>query len=834
MDVFSPTSPKQLRQLQHAFGLAACLILVLMSSGCGLKSRQTTDFEYSTTTRTIHITALQDDLLRIQGGSPATEEVAVDRNWVIPVMPEAKGRLHITERNDDFLLTTSALKIVVRKTDVGVLIYNQSDILISEDIRVPTQGNRIETRKKLHLSHSFYGMGLKTGSLNKLGHRFEMWNSDPLEDGNLVIDEDPLYQSHPFLLCVQDSLAYGLLLNNCHRSTFDIGYSSPDELRISADGGALDYLFLYGPQPTHVLESLTLLIGKAALPPRWALGLQVPFDRPANAESILNLASKWQERGFPLDAIWLDHTVRKSGRLFTWDEQRLGDSQELISSLRQKGVNVIGELDPGVKYSPNAGYEVFDEGVRGDLFLTSPDGHFFKGEGAGVSAAFPDVTMPEARTWWAKQIIRSKEIGYSGLWITRSEPLAGEPDTGMPPDIRFYGEGIRTDLREAHNIYPNLFAEATRNGLKQVAPTDRLFLASRAGFSGIHRYGITWTGEVPSSWTQLDMVPATLMNLSLSGVGLAGTDIGGSTRINDPELYIRWLQVSVFTPILRHRPISTSETSTPWSFGTQVERAAKKALTQRYRMTPLWYSLMYDYVKTGIPLMRPLLLDPEFMTDPNVRNMNDQWMIGSDLLVAPVIERGSRTRTVYLPVGTWTELRTDRIYEGPVRVTVDAPIESIPLFARSMAILPSWPYSSSLSSIEPDSLIFDLYPNHRGETGEFTLTCDDGKSEEGGNCRTLLRLSRSDANISLALERQRTGSFSPPEAYLLMRFHHVAESPAEVVMRAGAENQMKLLYYDGAPLPFGWTWEEKNKIVEVLLPQQNEKMMVSLILKNGK
>lgn len=811
----------------RSLGSLAAILATVMLAGCQRSGRERSEFEYSSATRTVRITALQDNVLHFQVFHPASHP-ARDRGWVIPSMPKAAGTLMIREEPSQWSLSTPSLLITVRKQDAGVTIRDREGRLLSEDIRAPSQGNRVETRKKLTLDQAFYGAGLRLGQLNKIGRRLELWNSDPLENGSVSIDEDPMQMSHPLLLSMQDTVACGILLNSTWRAAYDIGYSSPDEFRISADGGTLDYLFIYGPFAGAVLKTSADLLGHPPLPPLWSLGLHVPLTAPSSAADLHGMAEELRKRGLPSDALWIDHEFRNHGRIFTWEPKQVANPVDLLGDLHGMGFHVVAEVDPGVRYSPDANYETFDQGVRGDLFLTTPEGHFYVGQGVSGPAVFPDVTLPKACDWWSQQVDSWTRSGIDGVWIIRNEPLAGEPISGMPLDLRFNGDGNRTDLREAHNVYADLFTSATRKGLLLAHPKQRVFVASAAGYAGLVPNAAIWSAVIPTTWIHFEEVPAALLNLALCGVGFAGVDIGGATRISDTELYIRWFELAAYTPLMRHRPVQLEGTLTPWGQGKQAEAIARKVTAERYRLTPYWYSLMHDYSLTGIPPMRPLFLDRSFYSDANVRSMADQWLVGPNLCVAPVVERGTRTRTVYLPSGYWTEVRTERIYKGPLRVTVDAPLDEIPIFAREGAILPSWPLVQSLSENSPDTLILDLYAQSPGVSSTFAYTSDDGTTLDSKSCTSVFHLSRTEDEYQLELTQDREG-FIPVETHFLLVFHHQDSPPASVVFRSGNEAATRLLRNEGEPMPFTWAWDARHDIVRVLVPQQDARQSVTLL-----
>lgn len=827
-----PATDRHRSPLRGGAALWALLALAgLLAAGCSFGRKDPSRFEHDTTRRTLYLTAVTNGIIHIQYTRPG-QPPHTDRGWVTPAFQgKGEGRFTVKEQDDHYELSTGTLRIIVRYQDAGVEIQDASGRPLSEDMRIPSQGSRVEVRKKLHLAESFYGGGLHLGPLNKLGQRIEMWNSDPLADGNYALDEDAMHQSHPFLITMRDSIANGLLLNSTFRSTIDVGYTSPDELRLSADGGTMDYYFVYGPTMADVLASLRKLTGSPVMPPLWALGLNVVVPPFENSEQLLGFAERMRDGGMPADVLWIGHGARKFERQFTWDTDRFGNPVTLLGQLHGMHFRVLTELTPAIRYAPESDYKPFDSGVRGDHFITLPNGRYFVGKSLGSDMVFPDLTSPEVRKWWAGVTESWARSGVDGVWITRSEPVVDEPETGIPQDARYNGEGVRTDHKEVHNVYPNLLAESVHQGFEQASPGKRSLIVSRAGFLGIFRDAGLWTGEVPSTWAHLREVPSTLLSLSLSGNGLVGATLGGATRINDPELFVRWVELASWMPLLRQATQGTIETYPPYSLGPRVESIMKHTLDTRYRMTPYWYSLMHQYVRNGSPPIRPLIFDDAYTTDANVRNMSDEWLVGKNLLVAPVIERGTRTRTVYLPKGRWTEQATDRIYRGPVRVTVNAPLESVPTFAREGAIFTSWPLQTDLAGIRADTLIVDLYTPDRSHENSFLHTTDDGVSTGGSMSLTTFTLSHpKSGEIRLGLDRHDIGDFHPLETHLLLRFHHIDSEPRRVLITTGGNAQTELLRGEGRTLPFGWTFHKGSHIVEVLVPQQDAEMNVLLQL----
>lgn len=520
------------------------------------------------------------------------------------------------------------------------------------------------------------GLGEKIGPLDKRGKHWVLWNTDVVPH---LPSTDPLYQAIPWLL----SARWGMFVNNSFRTEWDLGKENPGELLVQADGGALDQWVFLGANPREVLTQWAEWIGKMPLPPLWAIGHhQSRYSYHPQAQ-VLETARMMREKHIPCDVMHLDIHYMDGYRDFTWDPREFPEPDAMNRELHELGFHVVTIVDPGVK--KDEAYQVCADGLAKDVFCTKETGEVFAGEVWPGPALFPDFARARVRAWWGEQQAKHLAHGVDGVWNDMNEPsVFNVPGKTFPPDV-CHGEYGELSHAEVHNRYGSLMSQAAHEGLLRFAPDKRPFVLTRAGFAGIQRHAAVWLGDNSSWWEHLAQAVSMCLNIGLSGVPFVGTDIGGFCEDGEPELLARWAQVGAFTPFCRNHSAIDSIAQEPWAFGAETERVYRRAMELRYRLLPTLYTLFEEASRTGSPVMRPLLW--EFPEDETAWRVNDEFLFGPDCLVAPVIQKGARERLVYLPAGVWQERSSGKVYQGEQHISVEAPLEEIPLFLRQGAML---------------------------------------------------------------------------------------------------------------------------------------------------
>lgn len=414
-------------------------------------------------------------------------------------------------------------------------------------------GSPVRLYKERGEGERFFGCGERTSGLEKTGSYQVFWNVDPPMGHTASFNN--LYTSIPFTLSLQDGRAHGLFFDNTHRVEFDLANDSPNRTYYGAEGGDLVYYVFSGPTPREVLDRYTQLTGRTPMPPLWALGNQQCRWSYETADEVREIVRNYKERDLPLDTIYLDIDYMDGYRVFTWDEERFPEPKAFLEELKSQGLNVVTIVDPGVKMDEN--YRVYTEGRERDLYCKTVDGEEFHNVVWPGMCAFPDFTNPETREWWGQNHEVLTGAGVAGIWCDMNEPSLFVPQQStMPGDVVHPGGGEAKWHAQVHNTYGSLMARATREGLLKLRPEKRPFVITRAGYAGLQRHALQWTGDNSSWWEHLWMSMPQLQNLGLSGSRGPGWTSGA---------------------------FSATPTASSWRAGTSLASSSRSAATTRPR-----------------------------------------------------------------------------------------------------------------------------------------------------------------------------------------------------------------------------------------------------------
>jgi alpha-glucosidase len=598
--------------------------------------------------------------------------------------------------------------------------------LLHKDLKPPAFNQEwVACFKQGSEQEQYFGFGEKTGSLCKNNKTLKMWNTNTAD---MNTKTDPLYQTCPLQIAVRkDGFAHALFFDNPNYCQFKLNeYHKLPNTSYAAEGGPLCYYVIAGSQLKEVLSKFTDLCGKYPLPPRWVLGHHHSrYEAKESAERILKIASEFRKRHIPCDVIHIDIGHMEGYRSFTWNKKRFPGPAETIKKLKTKQFKTVIMSDPGLKKDPE--WDIYKQGVKNGYFCTHKNGAIYHGPVWPGASAFPDFTSSQVQSWWGSLYRIYTESGIDGYWIDMNEPAIFTPLLTMPRHILHNSDRTRPALRHktVHNCYGLLMAKATYQGLSKLRKGLRTFLFSRSAFAGIQRYAASWTGDIKSKWSHLQNSIPMLLNMGLSGQVIIGSDIGGFLGKPTKELFIRWMQLGAFYPFSRNHTTDGSPPQEIWYFGEQAEEICRQALKIRYQLLPYLYTHLKQACDSGVPLMRPLFL--EFPADKiclDEKAAATEFLIGPDLLVAPVLNKGARQRRVYLPQGNdWIEWNTCIHYKGGTWIKFPAPLEKIPLFVRKGAILPTSVPVEVSEEIDNQTPIILVFPDQSCH-GRFYL--DDG------------------------------------------------------------------------------------------------------------
>lgn len=633
---------------------------------------------------TLELSVLADDVFRLRIARGRTFRHA--KSWVVEPPKESPAPPAWHRRGRTVAAITRAGRCSVRTDDGRWRLVDDGGELLFDGRFFRFTDGKPHLELGLAPDQRIHGLGESTGTFDKRGLIRELWNIDVLGHAPAIHPGlRSLYVSIPFAVSMRGPLATGLFWDNPARQVWDMGCTRLDRWTLAADSGEIDLYLIPGPDIGRVIERFTELTGRMPLPPAWALGFhqcRYSYESRARVEEI---ARSFRRKRIPCDALHLDIHHLDGYRVFTFGKT-FPKPGEMIRRLARRGFQTVCIVDPGVKNDPRFG--VLKRGLRAGAFVKGARGHkdFLGKVWPGVSR-YPDFLNEPVRRWWGREQARLTRLGVAGFWNDMNEPANfARPDKTLDGRARHRTEQGPRRHAEVHNLYGREMARASREGALAAAPDRRPFIITRAGWAGVQRHAMVWTGDNSSTWQHFEDSLQTLLNLGLSGVPFCGCDAGGFLDNCTPELFIRWLQCAVFTPFLRaHTNFGTNDHE-PWSFGPAAEAIVRQYLELRYQLLPCLQSLFLEAHLKGTPIMRPLLW--HHADDPAAASIADQFLLGRNLLVAPILRQGATARSVYLPAGDWFSFWTGERHPGGRHIVAHAPLEFIPLFVRGGAVIP--------------------------------------------------------------------------------------------------------------------------------------------------
>lgn len=452
------------------------------------------------------------------------------------------------------------------------------------------------------------------------------------------------------------------------------------------------------------------------LPQLWTLGYHQSRWGYETEEEVRRIATTMRRYKIPCDCIHLDIDYMEQYKVFTWNHETYKNPKKMIEDLGEMGYKVVTIIDPGVKVEE--GYNVYEEGEKNGYFVKDKDGYTYINAVWPGDSVFPDFGRNEVRNWWGDKQKFLVDMGVRGVWNDMNEPASFNGP--FPDDVQFSDEGDPSTHKSMHNLYGHNMGKATYEGLLR-HDGRRPFVITRACYSGSQKYALSWTGDNQSLWTHLRLAVVQLCNCGLSGFPLIGTDVGGFGSDVTKELLTRWVQVGCFSPFFRNHCAKGRAQQEPWVFGEETLEIYRKFVELRYQLLPYLYDTFVTASKSGIPMIRPLVL--EYEEDETVRNMNDEFLVGENLLVAPVLEQGARARLVYLPKGRWYDFYTKECYEGGTYIIKNAPLDTCPLFVKEGSIIPMYPIREYVGADKDDILLVKVF----GENASYLHYQDNGE-----------------------------------------------------------------------------------------------------------
>ena len=602
-----------------------------------------------------------------------------------------------------------------------------------------------------------YGLGESNRGINKRGYCYV---SDCSDDPNHTEDKRSLYAAHNFIL-ISGNRNFGLFFDYPSVITFDIGYTRMDTLQVTCGSADLNLYVIEGGSAPDIVKQFRRIIGRSYIPPKFAFGFGQSRWGYKTEKDFLDVAEGYRCRHIPLDMIYMDIDYMDSYKDFTLNED-FNDFPEFVRKMKGNHIQMIPIIDAGVKIEK--GYDVYEEGVKNRYFCQREDGSDFVAAVWPGDTHFPDMLNEDARKWFGDKYRFLTDQGIEGFWNDMNEPaifyssegleeakelarrFAEEENTvhvwemgGKLQSLanshedyrRFYhnvnGERIRHD--RVHNLFGYYMTRAAGEAFERIDPNRRFLMFSRSSYIGMHRYGGIWTGDNKSWWSHLLLNLKMMPSLNMCGFLYTGADLGGFGADTTRDLLLRFLALGVFTPLMRNHSALGTRQQECYQFENTED--FRHVIGVRYRLIPYLYS---EYMKAALNddmYFRPLAF--VYPDDRTARRIEDQLMLGNEIMIAPVYEQNADGRFVYLPeeMKLIKFLPDGTIFEEILAKgihRIDVALNEIALFIRSGKCIPVADAAECVDSIDYGTIRMYGY-----EGAEYTLYNDDGIHKDYDN-----------------------------------------------------------------------------------------------------
>lgn len=702
--------------------------------------------------RTVTVTALDDNILKITNTAPGEKA----RRGTASVLDESTDGELLNPGGKG--MSANICGIQVSLTSAGVLTLNAGPgkSVVDSGIRPLDGSGRSVIELKVDGNGAFYGAGERGHRLNLRGDTLVNYNRP---DYGYTGGDPRISQMGITMPLFLSTDGYAIVFDDF--ATSELILSEPIKY-VTESPEPVSWYFVNGAKTlADVSESLSRLTGRQNLPPLWTLGYitsRYGYKSQAETEDVVD---SLKHAGYPVDGVILDlywyGKEQDMGRL-AWDYEHWPDPDDMMAYLRKRGVNVVTIAQPFVLTEARgaANFKTLSEGgmlLRDSTGKATQPIEIWVGKGGMF-----DVSNPDTRRWLTDRYSALTDRGLAGWWGD-----LGEPE--KHPDNSIHANGLTG--RQYHNRYGNDWSSIIYDMYRDKYPDRRIMTMMRAGTTGLQRYGVfPWSGDVSRSWGGLEPQIRIMLNTGLSGPAYMGHDVGGfavdENAGPNPELYVRWLQLGLFSPVLRTHAQKYAE---PYYYPEQQD-IILDLVKDRYRWLPYNYTLAWENSTKGYPLVRPLNFHSPLGTDKALETIDDEFLWGRDVLVAPVLKEGAVSRDITLPAGNeWIDFNNPSNYYkgGTVIRDYPAPLSVLPLFVREGAFIPMAEYNMGNTSMyNPSRLTLRYFPSHNFKTS-YTLFEDDMKTpgENTGNTGRTITFS-GDAtprgiDISMVAEGSYTG-----------------------------------------------------------------------------
>ena len=662
------------------------------------------ELDVASGTATLHIDFLQGEGVHIYLEPCPKDRIEIEETPVLTPFP-------VVEVEDGI-----EVDIGYSKLHVG---FDLSFKLIREGtsftVRHEKDGEDYRLRFPLPEATHIYGLGDKFAPLNRRGYRYRNWNTDESK----VQHEwsHSLYKSLNYLLLNEEGTFLGLYFPSTFPYTFDLGKTKLDELEVVAEKGYLDLYLFCGKTPKEITSSYSRLLGHPYFIRLKMLGNNQSRWSYGEESSVEEVARRYRENNLPLDYIHLDIDYMDGYRDFTVNPARFPSLKDLSKRLKEKGIELVAINDAGVKVDPE--YPLYQVIVDHNWALLDEAGKPYVGEVWPGDAIFPSYIHPDCQSYLASVASAFlEETEVSGIWNDMNEPASFKGELPLEATLPYPDREV-THL-EAHNLIGEAMSRSYVSSF--TSKNLRPYLFSRAYMATTPKYAFAWNGDNGSFWHHLRLSLPQIMSCSLSNLMFDGVDIGGFNYQCTKELLIRWYEGNLLMPFFRNHSSWDARPQEPYAFDEETTAICRKYLNIRYALVPYLYNLAQKMAEAGEMMVRPLFYN--YPKDKKSYDVDDEYMVGEDVLLAPILSSGTYARAVYLPEGEWVDYFKGSLIQGGRYILAEMGLGETGIYIRNNTVIPEFESLLHLDKENIEEIVFHIY----GNEGECDLYEDDGKT----------------------------------------------------------------------------------------------------------
>ncbi len=744
------------------------------------------------------VTVINDDIIKVSHLS-GNEQIPVSQSVILPPAEFTGKAVELDDRT--IISTNSGLSITLGKNNGSVSITAGSRRVIYDT----GERNIINGRQQIELftlgDCTYYGAGERGYTFDLAGDTLVMYNK---QNYGYKKEEERIKQMNITMPLFYSSNGYAVLFDDYAASEMIMG--NPVKY-ISENKQPISYYFINGGKNlAETVTRFTSLVGRQELPPLWSLGYITSKYGYKTAKETVGVIDTLKMNGYPVDGVVLDlywyGKEEDMGRL-AWEPAQWQDHKKMLSNLKRKNVNTVIISQPYVLTNGKAIDNYKELSSKGmfckDSLGNSHDVTIWVGSGGMF-----DVSNPDTRQWLRDRYKLLTDEGVGGWWGD-----LGEPE--VHPETIFHYNGLTA--RQYHNQYGNDWSRIIYDLYKEEYPDTRLMTLMRGGTAGLQRYSVfPWSTDVSRSWGGLQPQITIMLNSGLSGLGYMSHDVGGfaitEEKVVDPELYVRWLQLGTFSPILRTHAQQVAE---PYRYGEHQDIILNLIKT-RYQWLPYNYSLAFENALWGYPLVRPLHF---YDAHNRFNHPEDQYLWGSNIMIAPVLEAGTESREIIMPQygEKWFDYNNPaQAFNPGETITYNTPLNTLPIFAKAGSFITLADYKmENTGDYNTSRYTVKYFPQESGSSTS-TLFEDDGKSTTSIKDNAYSRISY-NSNVTsdtISIDVNNEGTYKNAPKHKLMKFvvYGIKAIPKEVSVNGKVVNPKHLKYdSETASVSFDTKWD---------------------------